>query len=67
MRMVGMLIKRLVKGAVSFYQAPVDQVASSKLITTMQVCNLGLLILHKMMKGIEVRIPSVKFSIFESM
>jgi hypothetical protein len=28
---------------------------------------LGLLILHKIMKGIEVRIPSVKFSIFESM
>jgi hypothetical protein len=28
---------------------------------------IGVLILHKIMKGIEVRIPSVKFSIFELM
>jgi hypothetical protein len=44
---------------VSFYKISNDQVASSNLITTMQVC-IWLLMLHKMMKGIEVRIPSVK-------
>jgi hypothetical protein len=48
------------KGIMELLQISNDQVASSNLIKTMQIC-IWFLMLHKMMNGIEVRIILAKF------
>jgi hypothetical protein len=54
-----MVIKRMEDESCDILQIPVDQEASSRLITSMHVCIWFL----PMFKDIEVRIPSVNFSI----